>query len=105
LSGHLGCLLGAITGREQVQQPVVFRKPELLDHLVGTGEQDRRHVEAERLGGLEVDHQLELDRGLDRKLARLRLLEDAIGIIVATPGLHAHAIVTVRGGRAQKHWR
>ena len=40
----------------------------------------RRHVEAERLGGLEVDHQLELDRGLDGKLARLRALEDAIGI-------------------------
>ena len=40
----------------------------------------QRHVEAERLGGLEVDHQLELDRGLDRKLARLRALEDAIGI-------------------------
>ena len=40
----------------------------------------RRHVEAERLGGLEIDHQLELDRGLDGKLARLRALEDAIGI-------------------------
>ena len=39
-----------------------------------------RHVEAERLGRLEVDHQLELDRGLDRKLARLLALEDAIGI-------------------------
>ena len=40
----------------------------------------QRHVEAERLGGLEIDHQLELDRGLDGKLARLRALEDAIGI-------------------------
>jgi hypothetical protein len=28
--------------------------------------------EAERLGGLEVDDQLELDRGLDRKLAKKR---------------------------------
>jgi hypothetical protein len=38
------------------------------------------HVEAERLGGPEVDHQLKLDRSLDGKLARLRTVEDAIGI-------------------------
>ena len=52
----------------------------LFDHLIGALLQLPGHVEAERLGGLEVDHQLELDRGLDRKLARLRALEDAIGI-------------------------
>ena len=30
----------------------------LFDHLVGASEQCRRHVEAERVGGLEVDHKL-----------------------------------------------
>jgi hypothetical protein len=32
----------------------------LFDHLVGEREQLRRNVEAERLGGLKIDRQLEL---------------------------------------------
>jgi len=40
----------------------------------------QRYVEAKHVGGLEIDHELELDWGLDGKLARLRALEDAIGI-------------------------
>jgi hypothetical protein len=65
----------ARSGCEQSQQ-----SSPLFDHLIGPLLKKPRHVEAERRGGLEVDHQLELDRGLDRKLARLRILEDAIGI-------------------------
>jgi hypothetical protein len=43
----------------------------LFDHLVSAGEQRRRHTEAKRLGGLEVDHQLELDRLRDRQVGWL----------------------------------
>ena len=49
-------------------------KPTLFDHLVGAAEQHWRNIEAKRLGGLEVDHQLELDWALDGKLARFRAL-------------------------------
>src|SRR5688572_521328 len=56
-----------------------------LDHRVGALLKEHRHVEAERLGGLEVDRQLELDRGLDWQLARFRALEDAIDISRGAP--------------------
>src|SRR4249920_2641767 len=38
----------------------------LLDHLIGTDKQRGRERDAERLGGLEVDDQLELGRLHDR---------------------------------------
>ena len=40
----------------------------------------QRHVESKHLRGLEVDDQLELDRSLDRKLARARASENTIDI-------------------------
>ena len=52
----------------------------LFDHLVGASEEARRNWQRERLSGLEVDDQLELGWRLDRKLARLRTHQDAIGI-------------------------
>src|SRR2546429_4647299 len=47
----------------------------LFDHLVGACEQRRRHVEADRIGRLQVDDQLELARSHDREIARFLALE------------------------------
>jgi hypothetical protein len=46
----------------------------LFDHLVGARKQCWRHGEAERLGGLEVDHQVVLGRRLHRKVRGLLAL-------------------------------
>ena len=52
----------------------------LFDHLVGAREHRCRHVEAERFGGLHVDHQLVLGRRLHGQVGWLLALEDAIDV-------------------------
>src|SRR5262249_40409998 len=49
----------------------------LFDHLVGAGKQRGWDGETDRLGSLEVDHELELGRLQHRKVAGLLPLQDA----------------------------
>src|SRR6202011_2346397 len=53
---------------------------DLLDHLVGEREQIVRDFDAERLGSLEIDDQLELGQLHNRQIGGLFALEDSPGV-------------------------
>jgi len=74
--------LGAISGREQMQQG-----ERLFDHLVGDGKQSRRYREVERFGSFAIDDQLIFGRCLDRQVGRFVPPEDAIDIRGPAPVL------------------
>src|SRR5260370_25904638 len=74
---------GDVTDQEQTTCTAV--KLWLFDHLVGGLFQTQRHVEAQRLGGLEIDGQFEFGRRLYRKIGRLLALEDAIDVAGRAP--------------------
>jgi hypothetical protein len=48
-----------------------------FDHFVGAGGQAGRHLDAEHLGRLHVNHEFELGRQHDRQIGRLLALEHA----------------------------
>jgi hypothetical protein len=52
----------------------------LLDHLIGAGEDQLWHSEAKRLGGLEIDDQLECCWLLYGQIGGLGALEDFPGV-------------------------
>src|SRR5215471_286195 len=56
-----------------------------FDDLVGAREQRRRHVDTERLGGRDVDRQVELGGQFDRQVARLFTFENPTHIDAGAP--------------------
>ena len=60
--------------------PIADIRATSFDHLVGAADKRVGDVEAERLGGLEVDDQLDLRGLLDRQIGRLLALEYPAGV-------------------------
>ena len=56
-----------------------FGRP-LLDHPISAGEQRGWHRETERIGGFEIDHQLERGALLDREVGWLSALQQFPGV-------------------------
>ena len=63
--------------------PIIALRKGLLDHLVGEQQYGLDDGQPERLGGLEVDYQLELEGGLNGEFARLLAAQNAIALIDA----------------------
>src|SRR5262245_48024600 len=61
------------------------KKDPLFDNFVGDLLQMHRHVEAERLGGLEVDDKLIFRWRLHRHIGWLLALENAVDVACRTP--------------------
>src|SRR3984893_12500317 len=57
----------------------------LFDYIIGALLEKQGHIEAERLGGLEVDHQLELGGCLHRQGGGAHTFQDAVDVIRCRP--------------------
>ena len=69
----------------------------LLDHLVGAHQECFRDGQADGLGGLEVDDQLESGWLLHRQVGRFFTLEDAVDVAGSVTNLIAMLIFAIRG--------
>jgi hypothetical protein len=66
------CAISAEPPRPKPRFPAGVWPNTSFEDLVGAGEDGGRHGQAERLGGVEVDHQLEPSGLLDRQIGRRR---------------------------------
>ena len=72
----------------------------LLDHLIRPLQERGRDRQAERLGGLEADHQLEFRRPLDGQIPRLGAFEDPVREGRGAANYSASAVSTARAPSA-----
>ena len=83
-----------------------MRQTELLDHLVGDGEQPIRNIDAERLRGFEVDGELELGGLHDRQVGGLLALKNPASVNAGLPNhiknIRSVAAQTAGGGKCPK---
>jgi hypothetical protein len=70
----------AITSCEQMQQVAP-----LFDDFVGSREQCSRHFEAERFGGLDVEHGFVFRRSLHREVGWFLAFQDAVDVTGGEP--------------------
>ena len=86
VSDHSSSFSGFILAQGKFHDvPSINHSRNVSDHLVGGGQQRIRDGEPESLGGLAIDHQLELGWKLDGQLADLCTTEDAVDKRGSTP--------------------
>jgi hypothetical protein len=76
----VGLAPNATIGDGCAARPAIATSRRLFDYLVGTAEHHRRDCDADGLGRIDIDDEVEFGRLDDRQVRRLGALEDAPGI-------------------------